>query len=188
MAVSVWESIADADTVGFVLDVGGLGLVVLMVHQLDVGQGFGSASYEKRSPPQQVEGRPVFLRISVRQREVATPDQASDFFAVDGIGLGFSSVDGFHEQGVTEDEREMLIPGEISQPIPVERGFTADDQVRAKRLEGCKQFRGVLALKVLVQQFLAGSIYYADVECLGMEIDPAVELVLLRVEFHHASP
>lgn len=61
-------------------------------------------------PQSSKRGNECFLSngVGVGQREVAAADESSDFFAVDGLGFGLSSVDGFHVQGVTEDEGDVL--------------------------------------------------------------------------------
>ena len=51
-----------------------------------------------------------------------------------------------------------------------------------------KENGGILALKVFVKNFLSGTVDDASVESVGMEVDSAVELVLLQIEFHHRSP
>ncbi len=188
LAVRVGEELADANAIGLVLDVGGLGLVVLVMNDLDVGQGFGTAADEEGPSAEQVAAGPMRFGIGVGQGEVAAANQAGDFLAVDGIRFGLAAVDGFHEQGMAEDERDPLLLHQVGQPVPVEGRFAADDEVFAEGPEGVQQQGCVLAREVLMEQLVSACVDHAGVQSLGMQVDPAVESMLSGIKFHHASP
>lgn len=166
--MGVGEQVPDADAIGFVFDVGGLGLIVLVVNHLDVGEGFGSTTNKERPTAEQVTGGSMFFGVGVSDWEIATPHQPSDFFAIDGVGLGFSTVDSLHVQGVTEDEGDFFLAHQVSQPVPVERRFAAHDEIFAERLNFREKGLGVLALEVFVEAFFAVLIDDADVKGLCM--------------------
>jgi hypothetical protein len=68
----VWQLLANADAIGFVLDVRGLGLIVLMMHHLNMREGFGTATYEKRATSKQIASGSMFFWVRVSQRKIAT--------------------------------------------------------------------------------------------------------------------
>jgi hypothetical protein len=68
----VWQLLANADAIGFILDVSRLGLIVLMMHHLNVRQGFGSPTYQKRAAAEQIASGSMFFWVRMSQREIAT--------------------------------------------------------------------------------------------------------------------
>ena len=53
--------------------------------------------------------------------------------SIDLIVLGFASVNGFHVQGVTQYEVDLLARTQIGQPIPREDAFHRHDNGRTER-------------------------------------------------------
>lgn len=94
-------------------------------------------------------------------------------------------MDRFEVQRMSEQEGDVLGCAEIGQPVPVERRLTADDQVALLiRSEGAEELVWLARGKVAMQRLVSGVIDDADVHGVGVQIDAAVELVLLLVEPH----
>ncbi|MCP4170380.1 MAG: hypothetical protein GY758_06355 [Fuerstiella sp.] len=101
----------------------------------------------------------------VGQTQSVSPPYTRQFFENDAIGFGFGAVNGFEIQGVSEQEANVFGRAQIGQPVPVEGGFTAHNQIVL--VEGLKNaeesFRGVGG-KVAMRMFRATVIEQADVE------------------------
>ena len=69
------------------------------------------------------------LGVDVAGGEVPASQQHRKFLRVDAISLGFAAVDSFQIESVAEQESQVLIVAEIGEPVPIESGFAADDQV-----------------------------------------------------------
>jgi hypothetical protein len=52
-------------------------------------------------------------------------------------------MNGFHVQGVAEDESDSLSSAEVGQPIPGEDALDGDDKILAKRGDGIEKDNGV---------------------------------------------
>ena len=65
---------------------------------------------------------------------------------------------------MAEQERQFLCGAKIGEPVPVEGGFAADDEVAfAERRQGEKKRFGVFGVKVFVEWLFASLIDDADV-------------------------
>ena len=69
------------------------------------------------------------LGVDVAGGEVPASQQHRKFLRVNAISLGFAAVDSFQIESVAEQESQVLIVAEIGEPVPIESGFAADDQV-----------------------------------------------------------
>ena len=95
-------------------------------------------------------------------------------------------MDGFHVERVPEDERDILIGTQIGEPVPRKSALDADHQplpIRRDQLQ--EPFRS--RWDVPLDDRLALRAENADLHRPGMEIDTAVERVLLSVESNQAS-
>jgi hypothetical protein len=45
-------------------------------------------------------------------------------------------VDGFHVQGVSENESDLLVVAEVGQPVPGEQALDGDDEIVAEGGDG----------------------------------------------------
>jgi hypothetical protein len=102
---------------------------------------------------------------------------------VDLIVLAFAAVDGFHVQSVAEDESDLLPGAEIGKPVPAEQALDGDDAVVAEGSDSLEEGVG-FGGEVFVVDDLAVAIEDAQVHGAGVQIDAAVETVLLVVEAH----
>ena len=120
-------------------------------------------------------------------RQHAAAQEQGDLVAVDLVVLGLAAVDGLHVEGVAEHEGDLLAGAEIGQPVPGEHALHADDKFSAVQADGVEKVIGPGG-QVAVNERFARLVDDADVHRLGMQIDAAVECVLLSVESHHGPP
>ena len=135
------------------------------------------------TPAEQVAGFAHPLGVGIGDREVAAAEESSDLAGIDAIVFGFAAVDGFHVQGVAQDERNLVLLAEVRDPVPGEHALGADDEAVAKRLDGTQQGIGP-AGQVAVEDGLAGLVEDAQVHGPGVQVNAVVESVLLGVESH----
>src|SRR5262249_13022798 len=122
-------------------------------------------------------------RVDVGDRDVAAAEQAGDLAGVDLIVLALAAVNGFHVQGGPQDEGDVLLGAEVGQPVPAEGALDGNGEVVAEGGDGLEEalrFGG----QVAVEDDLAGLIEDAQVHGSGVQIDAAVESVLMIVEAH----
>ena len=161
--------------------------VVLADGVLNVGHGFGAGAHQLHPTAEQVAGRSHGLRIGVGHRQHATAQEQRNLVAVNLVVLGLATVDRLHVERVPEHEGNVLSGAEIGQPVPCEHAFSADDKslaIEANRVEKVVGPTG----QVAVNERFARLVDDADVHRLGMQIDTAVEFMLLRVKSHHGPP
>jgi hypothetical protein len=92
-------------------------------------------------------------------------------------------MDGFHVEGVAQDEFDVLLGAEIGQPLPTEDAFDSHDQVLPIGLDRFEESLGTGA-QVAMQQNLPLWIQDAEIHPAGMQIDAAVVGVTLGIESH----
>ena len=102
---------------------------------------------------------------------------------IDLVVFCLATVDGAHVECMAENERNAFHPAEVSDPVPGEQAFNADDQIilvgRDQRHESPR-----VGFDVLVDQNAAALIQDADIEATGVQINTSVMFVRLGVEFH----
>jgi hypothetical protein len=77
-----------------------VGKVILASGVLDMSEEFGPLSHEVVSSPEEISGGTHPGRIDIGLREHSSPEQGGDLMGIDLIVFGFSSVDGFHVEGM----------------------------------------------------------------------------------------
>jgi hypothetical protein len=92
-------------------------------------------------------------------------------------------MDGFHVQRVTQDEGNAVLGAQIGNPVPAKDTLDTDDDVFQ---EGEDQLKKYLALggDIFMQPGFAFLVDDADIHFPGVQIDAAVELMLLFVKSH----
>ena len=114
-----------------------------------------------------------------------TPPAGTRFYAgVDLVGLGLAAVDGLHVQGVSQDEGDVVLLAEVGEPVPGEHALAGDGETVAAGSDGAEEGVGSGG-DGLAEGDGAGGIEDAQGDGPGVEIDTAVEPVLLVVESHH---
>ena len=92
----------------------------------------------------------------------------------------------FHVEGVVENEGDVLLDTEISDPVPGEHAFDCDHDVLTEGSDDAeKSFR--VCMDILVNPDSASGVDNADKHSLGMQVDATIKLVLFSVEIHMAS-
>jgi hypothetical protein len=92
-------------------------------------------------------------------------------------------MDGFHVEGMTEDEGDAFVGTEVGEPVPGEHAFDGDDETLSIRGNGFEESLRV-GFHVTVKQRLTGLVEDADVHHPGMQVDAAVKWVLGGVKSH----
>jgi hypothetical protein len=90
-------------------------------------------------------------------------------------------MDGFHVESVAEDEGNPLPRTRVGEPVPGEHALSGDDEILAIRGDELEE-RLWVSTEVLVDSDGSGMVEDTDVERPRVEIDAAVELMLLGVE------
>jgi hypothetical protein len=105
---------------------------------------------------------------------------------IDLVVFGFAAVDGFHVEGMAEDELDPLLGAQIGQPISTEEALDGNDQVWA---EGFNGFQKSLRTgsQVAVKQDLPLLVEDTQIHRPSVQIDAAVIGMGLGVESHQAS-
>jgi hypothetical protein len=81
--------------------------------------------------------------VDVGPGDHAAPEEHRDLLGVDLVVLGLAAVDGFHVQGMPQDERDALTGAEVGQPVPGEDALHRDDDVLPVGGDGAEEgFRG----------------------------------------------
>jgi hypothetical protein len=96
-------------------------------------------------------------------------------------------MNGLHVEGMAQDEGNLLLGAQVRQPIPGEHALGRDDQPFAVRANQRQKAVG-MGVDVLVNLGLARLVHNADVHASRVQIDAAVEFVLLLVESHRGLP
>ena len=99
------------------------GQIVLVKGVLDVGQELATLTDEVSPATKKIPGRPHGSRIGVGLGEESSPEQASGLERIDAVVLGFGPVDGLHVEGMAENEGDLVLGAEVSEPVPVEDAF-----------------------------------------------------------------
>jgi hypothetical protein len=157
--------------------------VVMGVGILNVSHQLPAAALEIHAPSQQVAGGAHVSRIGIGQREVAALEQCGDLEGVDLVVFGFAAMDGLHVQRVTQDEGDAVLGAQIGDPVPAKDALDTDDDVVQEGGDQLKKQLG-LGMDILMQPGFALLVDDADVHFSSVQIDTAVELVLLFVEPH----
>ena len=61
-------------------------------------------------------------------------EQSGDGLGVVAVALGLAAVDGFHGEGVSEGEGDVVVAAEVGEPVPAVHALAADDDSVAEGL------------------------------------------------------
>jgi hypothetical protein len=163
-----------------------LGKVALAIGILDVGEKIGSFACEVVTTPEEIPCGAHGGGIDVSLGQHSGPKEPGDLTGIDSVVFDLGAVDRFHVEGMTEDEGDVFALTEIGKPIPGEHTLDGDDDVVAVGVDDLEERLG-FGGQVPVSDDLAILIENTDVHRSRMEIDAAVEWVLLGIESHEAS-
>src|SRR5262249_54312599 len=100
--------------------------------------------------------------------------------------VGLAAVDGFHREGVTEDEGHARRGAEVSEPVPGAEAFNGHHQTVPIGRNSFEQwFRS--GLHIAVAHDFSVVAHKTDVHTAGVPVDATVKWVLLGVESHEVS-
>jgi len=105
---------------------------------------------------------------------------------VNFIVFCLAAVNGFHVEGMAEDEGDALIGAQIRDPVPGEHAFHGDDEILPIRGYDAEK-DCTIGFYVSVQPYFSGFIKDADIHFFGMKVDSAIKFVLFGVKSHMAS-
>ncbi len=86
------------------------------------------------------------------------------------------------------NEGDLLGMAQIGQPVPVKGRFAAQHDVGAKRFDLGEEFFTLAGFEIPLEVFFAVLVDDTGVHLVGVQVDSAVKLVLLRIEIHLVSP
>ena len=91
------------------------------------------------------------MRISESGGEVSSTQKVGKFFGVDFVVFDFAAVDRFEVKCVTEDEWDLSFATGVGEPVPVEGGFTTDDQFLTEGFDLFKEVVSAASFEVAMQ-------------------------------------
>jgi hypothetical protein len=94
---------------------------------LDMSQEFGALAHQMGAAPEQVAGGTHLGWIDISLWQHATAQQGGNLLGIDLVLFGLTAVDGFHLEGVSQDEGNALLSAEVGEPIPSEDAFHGHD-------------------------------------------------------------
>ena len=127
-----------------------------------MGEQIRSLAHEVIAPAKQIAGGAHRLGVNVRLREHTAAQQHGDLVGVDLVVFGFAAVDGFHVEGVAEDEGDAFLGAQVREPVPGEDALDGDDEVVAVRGDGVQE-GGRFGFEVAMQQDLALAVQDAQI-------------------------
>ena len=161
--------------------------VVLIGGILDVSQKLSSLAGEIHSAAEQIAGGAHFGRVDVGHGEHSTSGEHGDFLGVDSVIFRFSSVNGFHVKGVTENESYSFLFAQISKPVPGEGALDCNDETVPVLSDRFQEDLPV-SFDVTVEENRAIAVNDAEVHGFCVKVDSAMVFVLFRVESHSVPP
>jgi hypothetical protein len=155
--------------------------IVLTIRSLDLREEFRSFAQEGHAASEQIPSGAPRRGIARGLREHAATQEHGDVLGSNVVVVGFAPRDGFHGEGLPEDEGKALPRAPVRKPRPREDPFERDDNVVTI---GCDDLQEGLraCLKILVPPDLPSLVQEADVHRPGVEIDPTVRLMWFGIE------
>jgi len=163
-----------------------LGEIALAIGVLDVGEEIGTFPCEVIATPQEIPCGAHGGWVDVGLGQHAGSEEPGDLTGIDSVVFDLGAVDRFHVERMTEDEGDRFALTEIGKPIPGEHALDRDDDVAAEALNDLEERLG-LGGQVPMSDDFSLVIENTDVHRSRMEVDAAVEWVLLGVKSHEAS-
>jgi hypothetical protein len=90
---------------------------------LDMRQEFGAFAHQMGATPEPVAGGAPLGRIDINLRSHSAPQERGHLLGIDLVMFGLAAVDGFHLEGVSQDEGNALLSTQVGEPIPGEDTF-----------------------------------------------------------------
>jgi len=110
-------------------------------------------------------------------------ERRPSWHTVDLVVLGLAAVDGFHVQSMAEHEVDPFPAAQIGDPVPGEDALHGHHEIFPVWGDRSQQSIGICPV-VPVQENLACLVHDAEEHRSCVQVDAAVELMLMRVESH----
>ena len=95
-------------------------------------------------------------------------------------------MDSLHVEGMAQDEGDLFLGADISEPVPDKHAFHGHRDIFAVWLDGPEECFG-WSFVIAVQDGFPFLVQDTDVHGPGMEIDSTIKFVLIGVKSHVAS-
>jgi hypothetical protein len=115
----VGPALSAARAVGFVGAVlAALGQVIRAIGGVPRGSQRRAFAHQRWATPQEVTGGAPLSGIPIGRWAQATAEQRRHRVGLDFVGFRFTAVEGFHRQGMTQDNGQAFVSPEVSEPGP----------------------------------------------------------------------
>jgi hypothetical protein len=162
------------------------GQVVLAGGVLDMRQQRGAGAPAVHPAPAESACRPQRRGLDVGLREHAPAPAPGDVLGSAWVVRGFAPMEGCQVEGRPEADGQALLRPPIGQPGPREEPFDRDDHLVTVRGHDLQTGLRV-GLELLVHHDVPILLSEADGQRPGVEIDPTIRLVLVRVAWPEVS-
>jgi hypothetical protein len=157
--------------------------VVWRVGLLDVTEEFGPFAHQMHATSEHITGGAPLSRIDIGLGDHTTATQHGDLLRIDLIMFGFTPVKGFHVESMTQHKGNVFLSTELGQPVPRKETFNGYHKIVTIRGDGFE--KGLWgSLHILVHEDFPIGVDKADLQATSMQVDTAVEWVLMRVKAH----
>jgi hypothetical protein len=116
--------------------------VTLAVGVLDVTEEIGPLADQVAPATQEIPGRAHLGGIDVGLGNHAATKESGNLAGVDPVVLSLPAMDGLHVEGMTENEGDLLLGAEISEPIPGEHALYGHYEILTEGSDGFEKGLG----------------------------------------------
>jgi len=151
-----------------------------------MGQQCSALAHQGGAATSKVAGRTHRRWRDRGLRKQAATEEHSHFVRIDLVIFGLAAVDGFHREGVTEDDGNALRGAEVSEPVPGEEACNGHNQTvplgRNSFEQWCRS-----GLHIAVEHDGSVVAHKTDVHTAGVQVDATGKGGLRGVEAHEVS-
>ena len=107
--------------------------VLLALGMLHMGQECSTLARQRHTAPEHITSR---AHLGGRARglwEHTAAQELGNLLGIARVIFGLPAMDGFHREGMTEDERDALVGTPVSEPVPGEQALDGHDETRSRR-------------------------------------------------------
>ena len=153
---------------------------------LNVSKKLGSFVHEMVAAAEQIPGSSHSGGINVSLGQHAAPQQDGNFVGIDFVVFGFAAVDGFHVEGMSENERDFFFFTQIRNPVPGKNAFHRHNDVFPERFNGQQEMAGS-GFHIPAQADIIFLVKDAEIHFAGVQVNAAIEFVLSGIKIHLVS-
>jgi hypothetical protein len=138
------------------------------------------------TPAHQISGCSHPSGIDIGHGNETSPQECGYFFGINFIVFALAAMDGAHVQGMAQDKGNIFILTQISQPVPGEHTFSADNNILPVLPDGPeKGFR--IGPDVSVQDSFTLPVEDAQIHFVGVQVDSTIKIMLFSVKSHEKA-